>query len=690
MENERLTEGLGSMDVNQEPVPVDVELNTQEDGEINGQETIVTDKAVADAILIPPVPDEGIPSENIAEKDSDEIEPLKITNDGEEQISDSPESDTDIEDAGEEHEEEEYTDKGNRNKEHAEEEIDYFSKTREELLDAIKKLVHEDNLVKIRRPINTIKAAFDQLTSTVKTTALDQFKADGGEEDSFKYQPDGVEQDFYTNYQLFRDKKQSQFKNLLHQKEANLRVKNEILEELRNLVDGEEAVASLKIIKGIQEKWKSVGPIPQQHNRNLWANYNALMDRFYDKRGIYFELKELDRKKNLELKTEICLKAEALGIEDDISRAIHEMKHLHEEFKHIGPVPEKNQEELWIRFKAATDVVYLNRKDFVDELKDKQIDNFVLKRELCDGALILASFASDSVSDWNNKTRELLDIQKKWEAAGGVPRDKVKDLNKQFWSSFKVFFTNKSKFYKSIEGQREDNLRMKEEILGQVEVLKNSTDLYKAATEIKNLQTKWNDIGPIPEKNRKEIFKRFRVACDFFFNRRRESVKETEKEFYENLKLKQEICSQLEEMVNSDEIDLDIIDTLQTRFAQIGFVPRNELKEIGKRYDSILSKLTEKVNESDMKDKDQVAFEIQIKQDKGRPGTGRSIQKHESSIRRQISTIENNVSTWENNLEFFRDSKAADKFKKEFDLKIESANNELKQLRKQLRMMEEA
>jgi len=651
MENERLTDELGSTDVNQEPIPGDVKLNTQQENKINNKEFITPDATKVDTESIPPDSDEEMQSEANTEKDSDEKEP--------------PEED------------------------HSEEEIDYSSMTREVLLEAINKLIHEDDLVKIGRPINTIKAFFDELTSAVRSIALDQFKADGGEEDSFKYQSDRVEQEFYANYQLFRDKKKNQFKNLLRQKEVNLGIKNEILEELRNLVNGEKAVTSLKIIKSIQEKWKSIGPIPQQHNRNIWANYNALMDRFYDKRGIYFELKELDRKKNLELKNEICIKAEALGIEDNISRAIQEMKHLYEEFKHIGTVPEKSQEELWIRFKAATDVVYLKRKDFVDELQEKQKENFVLKKELCDGALTLASFTADSVGDWNNKTKELLDIQKKWEAIGGLPRDKVKDLNKQFWSSFKAFFTNKNKFYKSIEGQREDNLKLKEEIVAQVEELKDSTDIYKAAAEIKSLQARWNDIGPIPEKNRKTIYKRFKDACDYFFNRRRETVKETEKEFHENIKVKQEICSQLEELVDSDEIDLDMINALQTRFAQIGFVPRSELKKMDKIYCSILNKLTEKVNESDMKDQDQIAFEIQIKQDKSRPGMGRSMQKQKSNIRRQISTIGNNVSTWENNLEFFKDSKTAEKFKKEFDLKIEAANNELKQLKKQLRMMEE-
>src|SRR5690606_34073428 len=108
-------------------------------------------------------------------------------------------------------------------------------------------------------------------------------------------------------------------------------------------------------LKEIQNEWRSIGPVPSQYVRSLWANYSALIDRFYDKRSIYFELKELDRKKNLEAKLEICEKAERLDQVENIKEAIKELNQLHEEFKHIGPVPKDEQEEVWRRFKAASD-----------------------------------------------------------------------------------------------------------------------------------------------------------------------------------------------------------------------------------------------------------------------------------------------------------------------------------------------
>ncbi|MEQ9425224.1 MAG: DUF349 domain-containing protein [Cyclobacteriaceae bacterium] len=569
-------------------------------------------------------------------------------------------------------------------------EVDFTKLSRDEILAEVKSLAQADNIeVKnIDRVLTGAKPAFKELENVQREEAKKAFIEDGGEEDNFEYHADEIAQRFYANCQLLRDKKQQYYKNLEKQKETNLQKKNDILEELRHLVDGEETVTSIKVIKEIQEKWKSIGPIPRQHNRTLWANYNALMDRFYDNRSIYFELKDLDRKKNLELKEELCAAAEGLAAEDNLQKAIKELNHLHEEFKHIGPVPQENNEELWIRFKAASDEIYSRRKDHVEEIKEELGQNYEVKLELVGKLKELLEFTSDRITEWNAKTKEVLEIQKKWEATGGVPREKSK-INKEFWSSFKGFFANKNKFFKSLEGQRDENLRKKEELVEKAEELKDSEDINKTTEEYKRIQRQWKDIGPVPEKNRKEIFKRFKAACDYFFDRKREAVKESEKEFYENFEKKMNICDQIEEMIETNKVDLDIIETLQTQYAQIGFVPRSELKKMNKRYDEIMNKLVTGIEESDLDNKEQIAFKVQVHQAKANPGSNKAIQKKEGNLKKQISTIENDIATWENNMEFFRDSKTADKFKKEFETKIDAASKELKQLKKQLRLIDQ-
>ena len=142
------------------------------------------------------------------------------------------------------------------------------------------------------------------------------------------------------------------------------------------------------------------------------------------------------------------MKAEKLDELDNIKDAVRELNELHEEYKHIGPVPKDDQEALWLRFKAASDRIYVKRKGFVDQLKTELKENMEKKLALGDEAESFLSFNSDRINDWNSKTKELLEIQKKWDAIGGLPREHAKDVNKKFWTAFKGFFSNKNRFFK--------------------------------------------------------------------------------------------------------------------------------------------------------------------------------------------------------------------------------------------------
>ncbi len=566
--------------------------------------------------------------------------------------------------------------------------IDYSKSSKKELQEALVEFVREDDIAKVGHALSEIKKYFDLIEKSERELALTQFIEEGGEKDDFKFQLDPVSQKLLANYQILRERRQKYFKQLERQKEENLNIKNEILGELRDLVDGEESTTSIKVINTIRDKWRSTGPIPRQFNKTLWANYNALMDRFYDNRSIYFELKELDRKKNLELKIELCRKVEDLALKEDLKSTIIELNNLHDDFKHIGPVPQENQEELWLRFKAASDTIYAKRKDYIEEIKDQLQENLVEKTALCEQIEDYSAFLSDRITEWNDKTKEIQELQKKWEKIGGLPRDKSKSINRRFWSALKMFFANKTKFFKSLEGQKEDNLKLKETLVIRAEELKGNDDFLKTAELLKKLQQEWREIGPVPEKMRNDVYKRFKATCDEFFDRKRASVKESEKEFEGNLLRKKELCDQLEEISNSDKIDLDIVATIQTQFSKIGFVPRSALKGMNQRYDEVLSSLQDKLNESQLSNKEQLSMEIEIRKMKGRPGAEKQIERQGQNLRKKITSIENDISTWKNNLEFFRASKTADKLKKEFDIKIDAANEELKQLKKQLRMMQ--
>ncbi|MEQ8924925.1 MAG: DUF349 domain-containing protein [Fulvivirga sp.] len=569
------------------------------------------------------------------------------------------------------------------------EDVDYSNLNKEELVAAIRELSQSANFIKAERKAREIKPYFDEIKDKERQAALDKFIAEGGEEGDFDFKNDELTDRFEANYKLIRDHKIQYVKDQENRKDANLKKKQEILEKLREFVDSEETNIEFNAFKAIQTEWKEVGPVPGAYAKTLWANYNALVDRFFDNRHIYFELKELDRKKNLESKLELCEKAEALSQEENVNQAIKDLNDLHHEFKHIGPVPNEEREPLWQRFKAASDAVYDRRKDFIDGLKEELEANLVVKEELAKQAQEFTQFDSDRIKDWNKKTKELQEIQKKWEATGGLPRAKAKEVNKAFWSSFKTFFNNKGQFFKKLDSMREGNLEKKRVLLEKAKELKDSTEWQKTANELKKLQTEWRDIGPVPEKFRESVYREFKEACDYFFDQKRAQLGEAEKDFSENLKKKEAICEEIVKLAENKSSDLEKFRQLQDQYNDIGFVPKGAISKIKSKWSEAVDKFINSIEGITNEERQKIRIENQINKLKSSPNASDKIYRKEQTIRKQIGQLENDIAVWKNNMEFFANSKTADKLKGEFETKIDAAAKELKGLKSQLRIVRE-
>ncbi len=571
---------------------------------------------------------------------------------------------------------------------HHEEHVDLTGLSKVQLVKVLKDKLHAANVLKIDKLVHEIKAAFDELTSKEKDEARTKFKSEGGEDDDFDFRPSEEEKEFNRYYQDYRHQLTSVRKEAERQKEKNLLDKSALLDKLRELVDGEETTLSMSTIKGIQEEWKAIGPVPSAQNRSLWASYNALMDRFYDNRSIYFELKELDRKKNLESKMELCEKAEALKDVKDLKDSIKSLNELHEEFKHIGPVPRDEQEALWQRFKAASDAVYDRRKDFYEGQKEVFKKNQDDKEALIASLKPFADFKADRIKDWNTKTKEILDIQKAWEKIGPVPREVGKEINKSFWASFKQFFHNKNLFFKELDEVRAGNQAKAEELIVKAEELKDNTDWQNTANALVKLQQDWKKLGPTPEKSRDSLYKRFKAACDMFFENRRNSNKQSNSEFESNLKKKQEICEQIIADSKGEEVNEDKLIARIAEFNEVGFVPRKNMKEMQVQFKSAVDTYLEKLD-VEGSDKEDFLFRLNLNKLQSDPNAAKTLNKKEHGIRKQISELENNITLWKNNLEFFAASKTADKLKDQFDIKIQKAEEEIDKLKKKLSILRE-
>lgn len=567
--------------------------------------------------------------------------------------------------------------------------IDLSGLSKVDLLDLLKEKLSQGVSAKLDKFVNELKAAFEELFVKEREEALQQFLGAGGSADDFSFRGSEVDKAFNALFNDFRHQLSSIRKEADRQKEKNLQSKTELLNKLRELVDGEETTLSISAVKAIQETWKTIGPVPLAQSKNLWASFNALMDRFYDNRSIYFELKELDRKKNLESKLELCEKAEGLKEVEDLKEAIRILNELHEEFKHLGPVPREEQDQVWVRFKAASDVIYDRRKEFFDGQKDVIKKNLAEKEVLIVSLTPFGEYKADRIKDWNTKTKEILEIQKAWEKIGAIPKESGKEINKAFWTLFKQFFHNKNLFFKELDEVRAANQKKAEDLIKQAEELQANTNWQSTANQLVKLQQEWKKLGPTPEKNRDSLYKKFKEACDTFFENRRTSTKDSNTEFDANLTKKQDIIAQIVELTKKGTgLEESQLSGFVAEFNAIGFVPRKNIKEIQVKFKDAVDAYLEKLGGKGG-DKDDFLFRLNLNRLQADPNSVKTLNKKEHGIRKQITDLENSITLWRTNLDFFAASKTADKLREQFDVKIQKAEEEIDKLKKKLTILKE-
>ena len=467
-----------------------------------------------------------------------------------------------------------------------------------------------------------------------------------------------------------------------------LKKKKEIIKKLRELVNGIENKETFNNVKELQNSWKDIGHFNNSKEKSLWITYNALLDRFYDNRSIYFELKELDRKKNLEIKTKLCEDAESLVKETNIMKSVSKLNDIHTEFKHIGPVNKSVQNEIWERLKSASDDIYKKKKDFVSNIKESLNENLKKKLKLLDEINNLKVFNSDDIRSWNLKSKEVLSLKDKWNGIGGVPKSSSRNVSKEFWNAFKEFYNQKSIFFKKIDESYKMNLNDKKDLIDKVNSIKDSVEWEKTSKEIQGLQKEWKKIGKVPLKYKDSIYKEFKEACDFFYDKKRSEDTESIKIYEENLKLKENICDKILSLSSSKNFDQDEFFKLQVKFLEVGHVPKENIDFIKEKYkksiDAIIKKSSKSMNKDDF---DKFKFIIELNSLAKNPYSKNKIIKKKSDIIKKINTIQSEIKNLKNNIYYLKESVAADNLKKEYMAKIDDSDKEIESLKLQLNLI---
>ncbi len=572
--------------------------------------------------------------------------------------------------------------------------------SREELVSKLEELVKESDVQKIKNDVSRIKVAFLKLNKDFKHEAYqklvalsDNVEGEGEETETPTVVPDDeVEERFKAAFQIYKQNK-SKFNDEQEKlKIQNLEAKNLILEELKALIGSEETLKkTYDEFKILQDRWKTIGMVPKTEVNNLWQNYHFLVEKFFDKVKINKELKDLDLRKNLEAKIELCGKTEELLLETSIIKTFKQLQQYHEDWKEIGPVPQDKKDELWERFRSATDKINERRREYYNEMQEGLEQNLAAKTILCEKAEQLIGVENDSIKSWQDGTNQITELLQIWKTLGPAP----KKQNNEIWARFKVsldaFFNAKKEFYNKLKEQQMHNYNLKLDLCVQAEALRSSTDWRNTTRELINMQNEWKNLGPVPRKQSDKIWKRFRAACDEFFQTKSAYFKNVSGHEDENMKLKLELIEKARafEVGENRNEAVEALKDYQRQWMEIGHVPIKEKEKLQADFRAIINKHFEKLK---MESISMGASNYRNRVDrmaKDAPDAGRVISKERNFVQGKILQLQDEIKTWENNIGFFAKSKTANLLKQEFEKKIDKAKDELQLLEAKLKMLRE-
>ena len=417
-----------------------------------------------------------------------------------------------------------------------EEVVNFADKTLAQLSDLFKQLMDSEDRMSRSKEADSIKSAFYKLLLKLKSEAAE---AAGEVEGAF----DEVEENFKSLYADYKRERNEFNKQMEAEKAANLVLKQNIIEELKTLVESQEEV-NFPAFRELQDRWRAVGQVPATSYRDLNDTYQFYVEKFYDMVKIGRDLRDLDFKKNLEAKEAFCEAAEKLAENENVVAAFNELQKLHEQWKDFGTVAKEFREDIWNRFKAATAVVNKRYQAHFEELKGQMAENLAAKEKLCEQVEEIAAREVANSAEWNAFSKEIEEIQAKWRTIGFATKKDNQKIYDRFRAACDAFYARNRDFYNEFKSALDDNFQKKMSIIERAEALKSSTEWKKATDQFINLQKEWKEIGAVPRKKSEQLWKRFRAACDEFFEERDKNSK-PENNFYANLKAKKSIIDEI-------------------------------------------------------------------------------------------------------------------------------------------------
>ncbi|HNV96320.1 MAG TPA: DUF349 domain-containing protein [Bacteroidales bacterium] len=568
--------------------------------------------------------------------------------------------------------------------------IDYSSLNKQELIDKFKELLTQAKIEQIKNEVEQIKTNFYKKLKQENDELKKKFLEEGGNNEDFQAKEDLLEPVFKELYNAYRDKRQELIEELEKQKKENYQKKLEIIEKINELTTKPESLKStMDEFHDLSLKWKEIGVVPQQFVKDIYNKYNLARDNFYNWLKLNQEARDYDLKRNLEAKIELCEKAEQLILEENVTKALGQLQILHERWREIGPVYPDKKEEIWERFKEATHKIHKNHQEFFNKRREEEENNLKAKTILCEIAEEIAGKIYTRYKDWEESTKQMINLQQRWRTIGMVPKSENAAIYKRFRNALDQFFAAKKEFY-SIKNEEENkNLQLKTDLCIRAEALKDSNDWKKTTFEIINLQKEWKKIGPVSRKDSDAIWQRFRAACNEFFDRKTKHFNSLGNLLEENLTKKEELLKKLEEFDFSDDPEQDLMKVrqIQKEWFEIGPLTESKQEEIQNRYKKAVQNLFANLK-IDEKKKNTLNFKLKIDSLLNTPNSKDKLLQERTNLAKELHKLENDLKVLENNIGFFSKSKNAENLVKDFAKKIDEGRLQAEKLKEQIKYID--
>ena len=561
--------------------------------------------------------------------------------------------------------------------------VDLATLSLAELSDLFDKLSQDENRMRRYKEAEAIKSAFYKRLSKEKADAGLGSKVDepSSREDvieevaqapaaEVKDNPfEAMEAAFKGVYANYKRERAEYNRQQDAQREDNYVKKQAVIEDLKTLVEKQEDISStFPAFRELQNRWKEIGPVPATKFRDLNDTYQFYVEKFYDMVKINRDLRDLDFKKNLEAKQEFCEAAEKLAENENVVEAFRELQKLHEQWKEFGPVAKEFRDSIWDRFKAATAVINKKYQAYFEGQKEKQQENLEEKAKLCEAVEAIAEKEVKSSNEWNQLSSQIEDIQKKWRTIGFATKKDNQKIYDRFRAACDKFFARKREYYSQFKDSMNENMEKKIALIEKAEALKDSKEWKKTSEALIALQKEWKEIGAVPRKKSEQLWKRFRAACDAFFDERDKNSK-PENDYYSNLKAKKALIEEINAYEPKDAAaDQAAAQEFSERWRAIGFVPYKEKENIQNAYSEALN----------AKFPD---FSTRRPRTEGRGAAqSRKPMSEKDRLVQEYNKLQQDIVTYENNIGFFSASKNSEPLIKQMQERIDAAKQELKEL----------